>query len=118
MSAFKQADVFLFPSNIECSPIVLFEAIASKTPFISTDVGNAKEIIRWSNAGMLLPTIKNKNGHSFADINKSALSLETIYNNSKKRKTMAQNGYNAWKKRFTWDKIAKQYEQVYQNIIT
>ena len=90
----------------------------SKTPFISTDVGNAKEIIRWSNAGMLLPTIKNKNGHSFADINKSALSLETIYNNSKKRKTMAQNGYNAWKKRFTWDKIAKQYEQVYQNIIT
>ncbi len=118
INAYNQSDVFLFPSNIECSPIVLFEAMASKLPFLSTDVGNAKEIIRWSNAGMLLPTLKNKNGYSFADINKSAPLLETIYNNSKKRKIMAKNGYNAWKKRFTWDKIAKQYEQVYQNIIT
>ena len=45
---YQTADLFLFPSNIECSPIVLFEAMASKTPFLVTDVGNSKEIISWS----------------------------------------------------------------------
>lgn len=117
VSAYHQADVFLFPSNIECSPIVLFEAMASKTPFLSTNVGNAKEIITWSNSGILLPTTKNTNGYSFADIDTSAHMLKHILASTDKRRTMAENGYNAWKKRFTWDKIAKQYEKVYQNII-
>ena len=117
INAYRQADLFLFPSNIECSPIVLFECMAAKLPFVTTDVGNAKEIIKWSGSGMLLPTTKDKNGRSMALRDKSTVLLETIYNNPKKRKTMAENGYNAWKKRFTWDKIAKQYEQVYQNII-
>ncbi len=57
--AYKEADLFLFPSNLECSPIVLFECMASKTPFITTDVGNAQEIIKWSDGGILLPTIKD-----------------------------------------------------------
>ncbi len=59
VAAYKEADLFLFPSSIECSPIVLFECMASKTPFLTTDVGNAKEIIEWSGGGILLPTIKN-----------------------------------------------------------
>ena len=117
VSAYKQADLFLFPSNIECSPIVLFEAMASKTPFLTTDVGNAPEIIKWSKSGMLLPTSKDKYGYSLAEIDTSAVLLETVYNDPKRRKTMADNGYRAWKKQFTWDKIAKQYEKVYQNII-
>lgn len=117
IGAYKQADEFLFPSNIECSPIVLFEAMASRTPFLVTDVGNAKEIIKWSGSGMLLPTIKDKNGRSAAMIDESAVLLKMIYKNPKRRRTMAVNGYNAWKKRFTWDKIAKQYERVYQNVI-
>ena len=33
IAAYQQADLFLFPSNIECSPLVLFECMASKTPF-------------------------------------------------------------------------------------
>jgi L-malate glycosyltransferase len=56
LAAYHEADLFLFPSNIECSPIVLFEAMASKTPFLATDVGNVKEIINWTGGGCLLPT--------------------------------------------------------------
>lgn len=56
VEAYIHADLFLFPSNIECSPIVLFECMASKTPFLVTDVGNSAEIIEWSKAGLLLPT--------------------------------------------------------------
>jgi glycosyltransferase involved in cell wall biosynthesis len=62
IQAFHHADLFLFPSHIECSPIVLFEAMASKTPFLITDVGNAREILSWTNGGDILPTIKDLNG--------------------------------------------------------
>ncbi|MFH1827620.1 MAG: glycosyltransferase family 4 protein [bacterium] len=118
ISAYRQADLFLFPSNIECSPIVLFEAMASKTPFLATDVGNTREIIRWSGSGILLPTTKDKYGYSTADINASTTTLEHIYHHPKKRQMMAINGYHVWRKRFTWDKIAKQYEQIYKHVIS
>ena len=139
---YHEADLFLFPSNIECSPIVLFEAMASKTPFLVTNVGNSKEIIKWSNGGLLLPTFKTyfsinyfkdifkifykiitlkifleKPVYSKADIRKSALMLENLYNNKNYRSILANNGYNAWKNKFTWDKIAKEYEYVYKKII-
>lgn len=58
VSAYKAADIFLFPSNLECSPIVIYEACASKTPFLASDVGNIKEQIEWTKGGMPLPTTK------------------------------------------------------------
>ena len=62
VNAFKQANLFLFPSLIECSPIVLFEAMASSTPFLVSDVGNSKEIVKWTGGGELLPTTVDRYG--------------------------------------------------------
>lgn len=117
ISAYKEANLFLFPSNIECSPLVLFECMASKTPFLTTDVGNAKEIIKWSKSGLLLPTIKDKNDYSKAKINESARLLENILTNSKRRALMGKIGFNIWKNKFTWEKITKEYESLYYRLI-
>ncbi len=76
VAAYKSANLFLFPSNIECSPIVLFECMASHLPFLTTDVGNSKEIIEWSNGGEILPTNIGKDGYSRADIEPSAKKLD------------------------------------------
>ena len=113
VSAYKEADLFLFPSEIECSPIVLFECMASKTPYLTTDVGNAKEIISWSGSGILLPTRKDAKGNSIADIEDSIKLLEELCDNPSKREEMAQRGFAAWKDRFSWEKIAKDYENLY-----
>src|SRR5439155_1573804 len=43
LSAYHAADLFVFGSTIECSPIVLFESAASRTPFVTSDCGNAAE---------------------------------------------------------------------------
>lgn len=118
ISSYRQADLFLFPSIIECSPLVLFESMASKTPFLATDVGNAKEIIKWSNSGILLPTKIDEHGYSHAKIKKSAKVLADIYNQSKRRKEMAEDGFKAWKKRFTWNKITEQYENMYKDLLS
>jgi len=117
VAAYKAADLFLFPSNIECSPIVLFECLASKTPFLTTDVGNAKEIINWSGGGILLPTRKDERGYSFAKVDQSARILEDIYHDLGKRELMRRSGFSVWQKKFTWEKIAQEYEKLYKSLL-
>ena len=115
--AYKEADLFLFTSNIECSPLVLFECMASKTPFLTTDVGNSSEIIEWSKSGILLPTKKDSKGCSTADITGSARILEELYHDPSLREKMMESGFSAWQERFTWEKIARDYETLYLSLI-
>lgn len=114
--AFLAADLFLFPSRVECSPIVLFEAAASRTPFLSTDVGNAVEIARWTGGGRILPTNKDADGYSHADIEGGARMLEDLWRDADLRRGLAEAGHAAWRGRFTWEKIANRYEALYAGI--
>ena len=116
VAAYQQADLFLFPSNIECSPIVLFECMASKTPFLTTDVGNAAEILAWSGGGALLPTRTNRAGFSKAKIAESSLLLEELYRDGAARAALAESGHAGWRERFTWEKIALDYEALYHRV--
>lgn len=143
VAAYHAADLFLFPSNIECSPIVLFEAMASKTPFLVTDAGNAREIICWSKGGRLLPSappssfpregallrfgiekLKLLLGRSedfcvvTADIPRSATLLEQLCREPEVRSRMAEAGYVAWQQRFTWEKITHDYEVLYRTLVS
>jgi glycosyltransferase involved in cell wall biosynthesis len=119
ISAFLDADLLLFPSWIECSPLVLFEAAASRTPFLVTDVGNASEIIRWTGGGRLLPGVCNndKEGSVQADVEASARCLETLMADLETRQQMATNAHGAWLRHFTWSRIAEQYEQLYISLL-
>ena len=117
VSAYKAADLFLFPSNIECSPIVLFECMASKTPFLTSDVGNSVELIDWSKSGILLPTNKGQHnrGLSRVDVKKSSEMLNALANDKQKREKMADAGFNIWKEKYSWEKISLEYEKVYKH---
>lgn len=114
---YKSVDVFLFPSYIECSPLVLFEAMAARIPFLTTDVGNSKEIIKWSNGGQLIETFIDEHGYSRANINDGVSKLRELYKNDKVRNELATKGYNAWKNNFTWRIIAQKYENLYKTLI-
>jgi glycosyltransferase involved in cell wall biosynthesis len=118
VNAYQNADLFLFPSQIECSPIVLFECMASKTPFLSTDVGNAKEIVEWSGAGKILPTIVKNDApnESSPVISASAKMLRAICSDVDLRRTMAESGYRSWQNKFTWEKISKSYDMLYREL--
>jgi len=115
ISAYQEADIFFFPSNTEASPIVLFEAMASKTPFLTTDVGNAQEIIEWSKGGELLPTIK-EGRYSRADFLPSVKILENLARNEARRTELGEKGFKVWKEKFTWQKIASEYERLYKEL--
>lgn len=114
VAAFKAADLFLFPSRSECSPLVLFECMAAALPFLTTVVGNSEEIIKWSGgAGLLLPTVKDESGYSHAVPEPAAALLEELYRDDNRRKEMGAAGFEAWRERFTWEKIAGAYEEAY-----
>lgn len=116
VAAYQQSDLFLFPSNIECSPIVLFECAAAGLPFISTEVGNAAEIAQWTHGGEIMPTRKDANRFSHPILSGSVKLLNSLYNNKEKRKEMSDTSRKIWKEKFSWEVIAKQYEELYLEI--
>lgn len=113
VSAYKAADLFVFLSNIECSPIVLFEAAAAGLPFVASDAGNAAEIARWTGAGEIIAGTRTSDGLVAADIGGAARAIERLLGDTDQRRAMAENGRAAWRERFTWDKIAELYEAEY-----
>lgn len=114
---YKDADLFLFPSNIECSPIVLFEACASKTPFLSSCAGNASEIVEWTNGGKILPSTRNLQGRTELDIENSVIMLDDLLIDKEEREKMSLDGYRSWKEKFSWRAISIQYEQLYFDLL-
>lgn len=118
VQAFIDSDLFVFASNIECSPLVLFEAMASKTAFLTTPAGNAKEIIQWSKGGLLIKSTKTENGLVQANIDDFSEKLKLLYQNQTLSSKLAESGFNTWLKRFTWEKIVDHYEQLYYRLVS
>ena len=117
VEAYKQSDLFLFPSNIECSPIVLFECAAAKLCYLASDVGNSVEITDWISGGLIIPTEKNENSYSNVVIKDAVNMLNDIYLKTDERIEMGNNAFNIWKEKFSWEIIAKEYEKMYLNLI-
>jgi glycosyltransferase involved in cell wall biosynthesis len=114
VAAYHEADLFVFGSRVEASPLVLFEAMASRTPFLTTACGNAEEIISWGKSGRLVPTFRLSNGWVDAKVDDFANAIEVLWREPEERKRMAQNGYEIWKERFTWEKVTAEYEQLFR----
>lgn len=117
VAALQEADLFIFGSNIEYSPLVLFEAIASKTPFVSLACGNAAEIVSLSGGGVIAPTIQNEDGNVRGDPDEFANVINNLLFDESKRKSLVDAGYHAWSDYFTWGKIALQYEELYKSLL-
>jgi L-malate glycosyltransferase len=107
---FSAAKLFVFASHVEYSPLVLFEAAASATPFIASDAGNSTEIAEWTQAGVIVKRSKDRvRACDPLDIRES---MELMLKRSdledmgiKARKIIMNQGY-------TWDCIVNRYANV------
>ena len=115
--ALKLADIFVFLSNIECSPLVLFESAAAGTPFIATAAGNNKEIAKWLKAGVIVKSHSRPNGRVVADKRDALVQATKLAHNRQKRLEMGSAGKKIWQEEFTWDKLTKDYINLYENIL-
>jgi glycosyltransferase involved in cell wall biosynthesis len=105
LEAYADADVFLFCSRVECSPIVLFEALAAGLPFVSVDVGNAREIAAWSGGGVVVQSDDDLPG-----------AVGALLADSERRRELGERGRAAWRQHFTWEAVAARYEAVYAKV--
>ncbi len=118
IEAFQCADLFLFPSNIECSPIVIFESMAAGLPFVASNVGNIAEIISWSNAGIVIKTTFDEYGYGHIDLNEAAKVLQALYCNPDERMNLSIAGKKAFKQEFNWKKITESYINLYHQLVS
>jgi len=96
LSSYKHADLFLFGSKVECSPLVMYESFASKTVFITTPVGNVadhKDVI------LIIRSPEDM-----------ARSASHLLDYEKERSALAEKAFRLWRENYTWDKIVEQYE--------
>lgn len=102
IKAFFSADIFIFASEIEAAPLVIYEAMAASLPFISTDVGNVKELT----------------GGVVSNISNFIFVINDFLNNEEKRKRIGEIGRSEILGKYNWEIIVKNYEQVFMSIVS
>jgi len=103
VSAYQESDLFLFGSRIECAPLVMYESFASKTPFITTDVGNVRD------HGEVIKIVKTPD--------EMARVGNDLLDNDIRRKGIAEEAYELWQSHHTWERIAVEYEDMFKKIV-
>jgi L-malate glycosyltransferase len=103
IEAFTDADIFLFGSKVECAPLVMYEAFASKTLLISLDCGNVKD---YQDIACLV-----KNENEAMEIIRDYVSHPEAY------RERVERGYQLFLSELNWEKIAQRYEQYYRSLL-
>lgn len=99
------SDCFVLTSKSECCPIVLLEAMALKTPIITTDVGGTAEITK--GASIL---IRNDNENDLINAMEKIITSEQIRNELIKKSEKQI-------KKFEVSKIIKEYCDLYNELL-
>jgi glycosyltransferase involved in cell wall biosynthesis len=112
VQAYMAADLFVFASKIEYSPLVLFEAAAAGVPFLTVPVGNADEIIRWTGGGILCDAAKDTRGYTRVDPQTLASEMSRCMKDCNILKRLGATARERWRKHFTWQLVAGYYEAI------
>ncbi len=100
-------DIFVLPSIREGFPNTILEAMASSLPVVATDVGGVRELIIANETGFIVPP---------ADIPALYESLSKLIKDKDLRVQMGNAGFERVKE-FSIEKMAKETEDLYQELI-
>jgi len=111
LSLFVAADIFIFGSHIEYSPLVLFEASAAGLPFIATSAGNSLEIANWLSNGTIVAARSIQTAEvAPCDLAKA---IENALEDPEELKAAGVRGrLNIFNKGFYWERIIEDYFSV------
>jgi glycosyltransferase involved in cell wall biosynthesis len=112
IQAYLTADLFVFASRIEYSPLVLFEAAAAGTPFLTGPVGNADEIVRWTGGGILCEASKDDRGYTRVDPGTLADAMARCMKDRERLSRLGATARERWRRCFTWKIVAGYYEDI------
>lgn len=103
VALYKESDIFLFGSKVECAPLVMYESFASFTPFITTPVGNVRD---HSDVIFIVTTPQEM-----------ANQANKLFDDRIGREKVADRAFEIWQHNHTWDIIAEKYESLFQSLV-
>jgi L-malate glycosyltransferase len=109
----KCADMFVLLSNIEASPLVLFEAAAAGVPFVASEAGNSREIASWTGGGLIVRSKQRQNGYVRTNPMDALWKTTQLARAEHRRRAMGAAAREAWLRRFTWERLAAEYLELY-----
>ena len=102
------ADCAVFPSLYEPFGIVALESFASRVPVIVSDTGGFPEVVQHTKTGI---TTRVNNSDSVA------WGILEVLRNPDYCQWLVNNAYADLEKRFSWPKLGKQTEMVYERVV-
>ncbi|MBW4563718.1 MAG: glycosyltransferase family 4 protein [Mojavia pulchra JT2-VF2] len=102
------ADCAVFPSLYEPFGIVALESFASRVPVVVSDTGGFPEVVQHTKTGIVT---KVNNPDSIA------WGILEVLKHPGYRQWLIDNAYEDLERRFSWPKLAKQTEDVYQRVV-
>ena len=106
ISLFRLADIFLYPTCTEAYGIVFLEAMSQRTPIISYAESAMPEVI--GKGGVLAP---------LDDIRRMTELLDHLVHSPQQRERLGNNGYELCATRNDPVRIAKKYEDVFDEVL-
>jgi glycosyltransferase involved in cell wall biosynthesis len=111
LALYSAANLFVFASHVEYSPLVLFEASAAGLPFITSSAGNSKEIVQWLEGGLIIEA--KSAGSAEVEPNKLSRAIENSLSDRESLRALGEKARNnVFQKGFVWEKIIDQYIKV------
>jgi len=106
LAALSRADIFLLPSYSEGFSMALLEAMICGLPVVITRQSCFPEVAE-AKAGIVIES----------DPDQLAEALISLLDDPQLRKKMGANGHRLAMERFTWDKVADQMVQLYEDVL-
>lgn len=109
---YSQANVFVLPSISSLQEgfgIVALEALACKTPVITTEIVGVAEDLAQVEGGMVVPP---------KDVHKLADAILEVLEDVQLQKDMGDRGRKLVEEKYTWKSVASSMEKVYKNILS
>lgn len=104
----KDIDILVMPSLREGLPIIALEAMAAGKPIVATNVGGNPEVILEEETGFLVPA------KDYLALSKA---IERLIQYKELAKKMGENGYNRVKNHFSIEKMVKETEEIYCELL-
>ena len=98
------SDIFALFSQYEAFGLVFLEAMLSKLPVLTHDVGSIKEILK---CGAVISDAFDETA--------AISSLIKLVNDNEYRIALGQQAYNYAKSNFSWESIAAEYLYIYKS---
>ncbi|HKS59689.1 MAG TPA: glycosyltransferase family 4 protein [Thermoplasmata archaeon] len=107
-AAFREARLFVLPSEYEAFGLVLLEALAQGTAVVASRVGGIPEVIEDGKAGRLVPPLEAE---------PLAQAMIELWDNHTLREEMGAYGRTVLVPRYSWDRLVEQLETVYREVL-